>query len=569
VSDILSGYIFYEIAALLVLAAGIGFIGLKLRQPLVVSFIAVGIIAGQSGLDMVHSAESIGLLSELGIAVLLFLVGLKLDIGLIRNLGPAALIIGLGQIILTLAGGFGLAMLIGFSQLDALLIAVGLCFSSTIIIVKLLSDKREIESLHGRIALGVLIVQDIIVVIAIIILTGLSSTDSGIVGGLIGILWPAGLMLFGVWAFIRMIANRLTKQLAQTPELLLCFAIGWAALLASLGHYLGLGKELGGLLAGICFASTPYREAIAARLASLRDFLLLFFFISLGTQFNLHDAADVTLPASLLIIFVLLGKPLLVYVLTSRHHYERRTRLLASITLGQISEFSLIFLGLAIKLGATSQEVLDVMMLVALASIAISSSMITYSHKLVEFLESLMIKSGGATKTTELGASPALLKKADVIIFGLGRYGLAVARTLQAQGLRVMGIDFNPTAIGYAGDVGIKCIFGDATDREFLSSMPLDSANWIISATPDHEQDAAHEDPRLLLLHNLQSRAFAGRIAVTAQTEETAIAMGDAGADLVLMPYRDAAHQAAEMVAGTPNNTMPEMLAPDGQSDLL
>ena len=178
-ADIVSGYVFYEISALLVLAAAVGFAGLLLRQPLIVSFIAVGILAGPSRLDIVRSDEQINLLAELGIAVLLFLVGLKLDIKLVRTLGPVALTTGLGQVGFTSVIGFAIGLALGFDAVTSLYIAVALTFSSTIIIVKLLSDKREIDSLHGRIALGFLFVQDLVVVLAMIALSaiGVGTTE--------------------------------------------------------------------------------------------------------------------------------------------------------------------------------------------------------------------------------------------------------------------------------------------------------------------------------------------------------------------------------------------------------
>src|SRR6056297_2346570 len=258
-------YLFYEIAALLVLAAGVGFVGLILRQPLIVSFIAVGIMAGPSVLDISRSDAQIDLLAELGIAVLLFLVGLKLDFTLVRTLGPVALITGLGQVAFTTIFGFLIALALGLDARTALYVAVALTFSSTIIIVKLLSDKREIDSLHGRIALGFLIVQDVVVVIAMIALSAIgvggAAEGEGAAADVLRVLGYGCAMLAFVLLFVLYLANPLVERLSQAPELLVSFAIGWAALLAAVGHYLGFGKELGGLLAGISLASTPFREA--------------------------------------------------------------------------------------------------------------------------------------------------------------------------------------------------------------------------------------------------------------------------------------------------------------------
>src|SRR6056297_1129164 len=181
--DVLVQSPFAEIAALLVLAAVIGFLGIILRQPLIVSFIAVGLIAGPSALDLVRSDEQIDLLSQLGIAVLLFLVGIKLDVKLIRSLGAVSLLTGLGQVAFTSIFGYLIGFALGLGHVTSLYVAVALTFSSTIIIVKLLSDKREIDSLHGQIALGFLIVQDLVVVLAMIVLSaigiGASAEESG------------------------------------------------------------------------------------------------------------------------------------------------------------------------------------------------------------------------------------------------------------------------------------------------------------------------------------------------------------------------------------------------------
>ncbi|MDP3523483.1 MAG: cation:proton antiporter, partial [Hoeflea sp.] len=226
---------FGEVAALLVLAAVIGFIGILLRQPLIVSFIAVGLIAGPSALDLVHSDEQISLLSELGIAVLLFLVGIKLDVKLIRSLGAVSLLTGLGQVAFTSIFGYLIGLALGLGHVTSLYVAVALTFSSTIIIVKLLSDKREIDSLHGQIALGFLIVQDLVVVLAMIVLSaigiGAAAEGGHGGGGSVPMVLASGLAMVAlVVVFVRYVANPLSERLARAPELLVIFAIAMAAM---------------------------------------------------------------------------------------------------------------------------------------------------------------------------------------------------------------------------------------------------------------------------------------------------------------------------------------------------
>ncbi len=568
-TDVISGYIFYEIAALLVLAAGVGFIGLLLRQPLIVSFIAVGILAGPSVLDIAKSDEHIDLLAELGIAVLLFLVGLKLDLKLIKTLGPVALMTGLGQVAFTTIFGFLIGLALGLDVTTSLYVAVALTFSSTIIIVKLLTDKREIDSLHGRIALGFLIVQDLVVVLAMIVLSALgvgAAGDSGFIDVLLVFGYGAG-MLFAVGLFIRFLANPLVERLSRAPELLVSFAIGWAALLAALGHYLGFGKELGGLLAGVSLASTPFREAIAARLASLRDFLLLFFFIGLGASLDLSILGASVFAAVLFSLFVLIGNPLIVLAIMGAMGYRKRTGFLAGLTVAQISEFSLIFMAMGVALGHVSDEALGLVTLVGLITIAASTYMITYSHQLYARVEPAL----GIFERPSAGRheDAVHLSKGsyDVIVFGLGRYGLAIAQELRDAGQKVLGVDFNPVAVRHAKEQGFDVIFGDATDPEMLAHLPLKGVAWAISAVPEHDTGITHDDPRRSLIGSLRDLKFEGRIAVSAHAEEVAEKLEAAGATLVFMPFRDAATRAAALVlsGATPPNA--ETADPEGQKE--
>lgn len=573
-TEAIEGYIFYEIAALLVLAAAVGFAGLLLRQPLIVSFIAVGILAGPSALDIVQSDVQIDLLAELGIAVLLFLVGLKLDFNLVRTLGPVALVTGLGQVAFTTVFGFLIALALGIDTVTAIYVAIALTFSSTIIIVKLLSDKREIDALHGRIALGFLIVQDIVVVIAMIALSaiGVGGAAAGGDNALADVLTVLGYgvaMLVFVILFIRYAANPLVERLSQAPELLVSFAIGWAALLAAVGHYLGFGKELGGLLAGVSLASTPFREAIAARLASLRDFLLLFFFIALGASLDLSVLGASVWPALVLSLFVLIGNPLIVLAIMGAMGYRKRTGFLAGLTVAQISEFSLIFMAMGVAIGHVAEDGLGLVTLVGLVTIAASTYMITYSHQLYALFEPVLglFERGNPRAEDEDSASPG--QAHDVVLFGLGRYGMGIATELRDSGKRILGVDFSPESVRHARAQGFDVVFGDATDPEFLAHLPLARAEWLVMAVPEHATGLTHDDPRHALLKAARETGFRGRIAVAAHREASAAALRADRADLVLMPYRDAAFAAARMIAG--EAPVPDRFSedPDGQKELL
>ena len=567
--DVISGNVFYQVAALLMLAAIGGFAGLMLRQPLIVSFIAVGILAGPSVFGIAGPEAHIDLLAELGIAVLLFLVGLKLDLKLVRTLGPVALMTGLGQVLFTSLFGFLIGLALGLDAITSLYVAVALTFSSTIIIVKLLSDKKEIDSLHGRIALGFLIVQDLVVVLAMIVLSALGVGAEGRLVDVLLVFGYGALTLAAVGLFIRFVADPLVERLSRAPELLVSFAIGWAALLAALGHYLGFGKELGGLLAGVSLASTAYREAIAARLASMRDFLLLFFFIALGASLDLSVLGASVWPAVALSLFVLIGNPLIVLVILGALGYRKRTGFLAGLTVAQISEFSLIFMAMGVTLGHVVSEALALVTLVGLITIAASTYMITFSHQIYDRMAPLLGVFERRQVDREADAGAPDPTRHDVILFGMGRYGGAIAQRLTAAGRRVLGVDFNPAAVRRWRAAGIDVMFGDSTDPDFVAHLPLAGVEWAVSAVPEHDTGVSHDDPRLALIASLRAQGFAGRIAVAARHEDTAHALEEAGVDLVLLPFRDAANQAADLLLGEAPPADVALLEPEGQRQLV
>ncbi len=547
---------FAEVAVLLVMAAIIGLFGILLRQPLIVSFIAVGLIAGPSALNVVQSDAQIGLLSELGIAVLLFLVGIKLDVKLIRSLGQVALLTGLGQVLFTSVFGYLIGLALGLGHIASLYIAVALTFSSTIIIVKLLSDKREIDSLHGQIALGFLIVQDLVVVLAMIALSaigiGTATEDGGHGGGSVLLVLTSGVAMVAlVVLFVRYIATPLTERLARAPELLVIFAIAMAAMFAAIGEVVGLGKEVGGLLAGVALASTPYRETIAARLAPLRDFLLLFFFIALGSALDLSLLGTHVVGALVFSLFVLIGNPLIVLVIMGAMGYRKRTGFLAGLTVAQISEFSLIFVAMGVSLGHVQQDALGLVTMVGLVTIAASTYMITYSHHLYAFFEPLLgvfERRGTPREPSEAGAHRE--DGIKVIVFGLGRFGTAIGMRLQKRGINVLGVDFNPLAIRRWRNLGLETEFGDATDPEFVAELPLLRAEWIVSTVPIHPTGLSHEDTRTTLIQLTRTSGFRGRIAVASHHAIDTEKLFASGADLVLEPFQDAADRAVDLICG-------------------
>jgi Kef-type K+ transport system membrane component KefB len=539
--------VFEQIAAVLLVAAVVGALAVRLRQPLIIGFIAVGILVGPSVLGIVSEQhEEIELLAGLGIALLLFVVGLRLDLHLIRTTGPVALATGLGQVTFTSALGFLIALALGLDLVPALYVAIALTFSSTIIIVKLLSDKKEIDDLHGRIAVGLLIVQDIVVVFAMIALTAVGAADTdrdALTEALLVV--GKGMAFLGVIALLmRFALTPLLHQLARSQELLVLFAIAWAVALAATGELLGFSREVGAFLGGVSLASTPYREAIASRLVGLRDFLLLFFFVDLGSQLDIGQLGDQLAVAAVLSAFVLIGNPLIVMAIMGRMRYRRRVSFLTGLTVAQISEFSLILAALGLSLGHIGSDTVALITTVGLITIATSTYMIIYSHQLYDRLGSrirIFERSSEGLRKDEasLHAEPA----PDVVLYGLGRYGASIGRELRDDGFDVLGVDFDPVALSRWQEEGGRAAYGDAEDPELPTFLPLVGPAWVVSSVPRRQTNQ-------VLLHALRHHGYGGRIAVTAQSDRDAEALERDGADLVLRPFVDAAAQVARRLEG-------------------
>ncbi len=519
---------------LLGITAFAGALAMRLRQPLLIAYIVVGILAGPAGFGFVQAHDQIDLLAQIGVTVLLFVVGLKLDLTHVRHIGPVALATGLGQLVFTILFGFALVLALGKGAMEALYVAVALTFSSTIIIVKLLSDKRELDSLHGRIAVGFLIVQDIAVVLAMMAMSALRGADESagwaVAGSLVLRVVAAAALMY---VLMRYLLGPLVSRMARSQELLLIFAIAWGVGLAALGEWAGFSKEAGAFLAGFSLASTPYREAVNARLTGIRDFLLLFFFIDLGAKLELSTLGDELWPAAALSAFVLVGNPLIVMAIMGYMGYRKRTGFLAGLTVAQISEFSIVFIAMGISLGHVGLEALGLTTLVGVLTIAISTYMILYSQPLYQRLAPLLGVFERRRPHRELAVERqrAHAEQPDVIVFGLGRYGERMTRKLGEAGFSVLGVDFDPEVARALRRAGLAVRFGDAQDPNFLDTLPLERARRLVSTLPDLESNRGLVDA---LGH------YRRGVAVVARDEAQGRALEKSGAQTVLYPFNDA-----------------------------
>ena len=531
---------FFEFAAILIISALVGLVGRFLRQPLIVAFIGVGILVGPWGLDLLESIDKVHLLADLGIAILLFAIGLKLDLTLIKSTGKVALLTGMGQVLFTSLFGYLIALAFGFSSLIALYVAVALTFSSTIIIVKLLSDKKEIDSLHGQISIGFLIVQDIVVVLVMIFLSALGVEEISNPVFDISLVVLKGLaMLAVVGLLMRYVLPGVVKAMVHSQELLILFSISWALILAAVGDYLGFSKEVGAFLAGISLASTDYREIISSKMTTLRDFLLLFFFINLGAGLDLSLIGEQIKPAVVFSLFVLVGNPLIVLVIMGLMGYRKRTSFLAGLAVAQISEFSLILATMGLQLGHIDDETMGLITLVGLITIGLSTYMILYSHQIFEFLSPVLRIFERNDPHRERQKKHLEKVQYNVIIFGLGRYGNNIAKSLERIGRKVMGVDFDPSAVERWKNKGRTAQLGDAEDPDLPEILPMKNVRLIISTLSDYEIN-------LHLLKILKHHKFEGRIALTQHHADHAQKLVDAGADMILFPFVDAVENLTE-----------------------
>lgn len=540
-------YPFPVLAAVLAIATVAGLVMSRLRQPLIVAFLVVGVVVGPVGTGWVSANGTIELLADFGIALLLFLVGLRLDVHMIRSTGPVAVVTGLTQVALTAAVAYLIAMAFGMHGLTALYIAMALTFSSTIIIVKLLSDKRELDQLHGRIAVGVLIVQDLVVVLVMIVLTAFGEGTGGDLGhGMAIVLLKGAGLLSVVWLLMRYLLPRLLPHIARVPDLLVLFGVSYAASMAALSGWLGFSSEVGAFLAGVSLASTPFRDALGARLASLRDFLLLFFFLELGSRLEFNDVTGQIIPALVFAAVVLIGKPLIVVTVMSLMRYPLRVSLPTGLPLGQISEFSWILAALGLSLGHITNETVSLITLIGLITIAISTYLVTYSEQIYHRVKRwLAILERRGPREPKIVAADSF----DVILYGLGRFGGHLAHRLSIAGHRVLAVDFDPHQIKTHSAAEFAVVFGSAEDEQLLESLPLSEAKYVISAIPIAQVNLA-------LLQSLRQHGFTGTIALTAHTHHDAERLRAAGVHTVLEPFSTAARATS--------NALHELLIEDG-----
>ncbi|MEX0668777.1 MAG: cation:proton antiporter family protein [Candidatus Saccharimonadales bacterium] len=517
--------VFVEISLILVVATLIAALMQLLRQPLIIGHIITGLIVGPTVLDLVHSAETVELFSHMGIALLLFIIGLGLNPRVIKEVGKIAVMTGVGQILFTSTIGFLVAQALGFSAAHSVYIALGLSFSSTIIILKLLSDRKDTHRLYGKIATGFLLVQDIVAVMALVAVTALGQ-DQSLGEAMTSTLLSGAAFIGGIVLVSIYVLPHLQKFLSRSQEFLFLFAIGWGFGVASLAYAIGFSIEIGALAAGVALASSPYAFEVASKMRPLRDFFIVLFFIILGAELDIMSIGSGLLPATALSILILIGNPIIVMSIMGALKFKKKTGFKAGLTVAQISEFSLILLLLAREQNFITDEIVSMMTLVAMVTIAVSTYMIIYSDKLYDWLEPyLSIFERKNTRDKSEGGD-----KHDVILFGYKTGSHTLIDSFKKINKKYLVVDYNPEVIESLNKQNINALYGDANDAEFLEDLSLESTKMVIAATSDHSTNV------LVSRHILECNPKAVVIAKAEESNEADV-LYDIGVHYVMMPH--------------------------------
>lgn len=514
--------LFVELAAVILTAGAIALVAYKLRQPLIIAYILTGIVVGPGLLGWAQSQEVFDVMSSIGIAFLLFIVGLNLNWRNVKDVGRVALVAGFAQVLVTSIIGTTIASLLGMPLTSAIFLGIAFSFSSTIIIVKLLSDKDDLDRLYGRIAVGMLIVQDLIAMMILLVLAAMR--NGGDLGAVLTFSLLKGIVVIGVlWLLSRYFIPRLFSYAASNQELLFLIALAWCFAIASSLHLLGFGIEIGALMAGISLAGSGFQHEIEAKIRSLRDFFLIIFFIVLGTHLTIDSIREVMWPALAMSAYVLIGNPIIAQVIMRFMGYHPRTAFLTGTTVAQISEFSFIMLAAGITADLVIPQAIPLATVVGLLTIAGSSYLIAYNERIYEVIAHLIPKV--TTKEHDNVDHHAH----DVLLFGHDRMGETILPRLKTLTERYLVVDFNPSIVEHLLYEGHPAMYGDVGSEDVLTMIRADRAKMVVSTIPDMSVNAD-------ILDFMKQRRSKAITIVTVKSSSDAARCYELGATFVIVP---------------------------------
>jgi len=522
----MSELVFIELAVILLVAFFASYIARAFKQPIIIGYIIAGMIISPFILQLGASTEVISIFSQFGVAFLLFIVGLHMNPKVIKEIGASSLIVGFVQIVLIFGISFLLAFkILGYGFIASAYIGIALTFSSTIIILKLLSDQRQLDSLYGKISIGILIIQDLVAIAVLMFISSSAEGASFSAFAVRGFLVGGSLILFLFLAGY-LVLPKIIKSVASSQELLFLFSITWAFSIAALFSYAGFSIEIGALIAGMVLSISPYSTEISSKIRPLRDFFLIIFFIILGLQVQISEISSIIGHALIFSIIALVFKPIILMTLMAIAGYTKRTNFLVGTTLGQISEFSLIVLALGVSFGHIPVKVLSTLTITAVLTITLSTYSIIYSNQFYK----TMNRFAGIFEKKGIKKSRKMKKDYHAILFGYNRIGFSILRSLKKIKKSYLVVDFNPDTISALNKIGVPSLYGDIDDEFLLNELPLEKLKIAISTIPEFETNK-------LLIETIRFVNENAIIIVLAHRVEDALALYKKGANYVLTPH--------------------------------
>jgi len=538
--------LFWDIGLIIVAATCLAYVARIFKQPLVLAYMAAGILLGPIGFGLIEERGVIEILSEFGIAFLLFIVGLELDLRRLKDIGMVSTVTAIVKSVFLFFLAFNVAGFFGFPTIEAIYLGLVVSFSSTMVVIKLLSDKGELDTLHGRMVLGILLTEDVIAILVLSILSvpGVMNLETALVSLL------EGVGLFSIAILLsRFILPPVFKFVAKSQELLFLTALSICFLFSWLAYISGFSVAIGAFIAGVAVATFPYNLEIISRIHSLRDFFATLFFVSLGMEIMVTNVSTLLMPLLVLTLLILAVKPLLMIYTISTFGYSSRPAFLTSISLAQISEFSMIIALTGLRLGHISPEVFSMTALLALITITVTSYFIKFDNQLyVKLNQFLILFEKFGRRKAKVFESNSYPSNEHIIVIGAHRMGYNVIKTLLELDERFLVVDFNPEIIKSLLDQGIHAVYGDVGDVEILKRIRLDRADVIISTV-------ANEEDSMLLIEETKKLNPHALVFVTVETLDQALQLYDMGADYVFFPRMLSGEKASELLKKSMRNT--------------
>jgi Kef-type K+ transport system membrane component KefB len=544
-----------NIGLVFIIATAFAFIAKFLKQPLILAYLVAGVVIGpEIGFAWVQDENTIELISEIGLILLLFIIGLEIDLKKLLSAGRTVLITGIGQFLLCVGLGIGLALLMGFTpaggNFDWLYLAVTLALSSTLVVVKLLYDKSELTTLPGRITLGVLLFQDIWAIVFLALQPNLHDPHLGTL--LESLVKGAGLVLMTL-GLSWYVLPRFFSFAAKVPELMLIAALAWCFLVSGAADWLGLSREMGALIAGVSMSTFPYNLDVIAKVINIRDFFVTLFFVALGMKIPQPTVTMVTAAIGLS-LFVLASRLLSVFPVLYWLGNGLRASLIPSVNLAQMSEFSLIIASLGLALKHISPELVATLTFVFAITSVLSTYLIAYNHEIQRRLALVLLKLGFTSGADNDDVTEAAEAANSIVFLGCFREASSILHEIELRAketenvgilAQILVIDFNPHVLQELKRRGIKCLYGDVAHMDTLHHAHIHSARIVACTISD---DILRGTNNLRLLRQARRLCPHARVITAADNLPSAIELYEQNADFVYIARLHSAHYMAELI---------------------